>query len=308
MKPCSFTGVGSLPHRSPKSAVSHVFKHYEIPFLPQLPNGGMEKGMRYADFSCHGKKTNLDLQRKVDDFFSYASLDDFLNEYDRQKVLKIQMIGPYTVGRLLLCRDRLTVIDHKDIHPHFLQIYIKKAVEFLSLFEAKNKMWIIFDEPFLNELSAGEIFSGLDRIILKIEKKVDGSKFLFGLHSCNRWTPSLFSQFYDTRLRLMSFDVELGGNAIFENRQKLFEYLKKGFLLWGIVPTQKIYRTMKGDYFLRYLQTKNLQKKEVLNILSRSHFTPACGTATLRLKDEQTIARRLREISVETRRYYERGS
>ncbi len=268
----------------------------------------MEKGMRYADFSCHGKKTNLDLQRKVDDFFSYASLDDFLNEYDRQKVLKIQMIGPYTVGRLLLCRDRLTVIDHKDIHPHFLQIYIKKAVEFLSLFEAKNKMWIIFDEPFLNELSAGEIFSGLDRIILKIEKKVDGSKFLFGLHSCNRWTPSLFSQFYDTRLRLMSFDVELGGNAIFENRQKLFEYLKKGFLLWGIVPTQKIYRTMKGDYFLRYLQTKNLQKKEVLNILSRSHFTPACGTATLRLKDEQTIARRLREISVETRRYYERGS
>lgn len=231
----------------------------------------------------------------------YGALDDFLKRYNSQKIFKVQLAGPYTIAK--------SMIDPPDLFENFIEVFIDKTAAFLKLFQVKNKMWIIFDEPFLNELSAGEIFSDLDRIILKIEKKVDGSKFLFGLHSCNRWTPSLFSQFYDTRLRLMSFDMSLGGDAIFQDRQKLFEYLKRGFLLWGIIPTRpKRYQAMKGDHFLRYLQTKNLQKKEVLNILRRSHFTPACGTATLRLKDEQMIARKLREISIETRHYYERGS
>ncbi len=240
---------------------------------------------------------------------SYGALDDFLKQYDSQKIFKVQLAGPYTIAKSIPCSDQRPLIATPDLYQNFIQFFIDKTVAFLRLFRVKNKMWIVFDEPFLNELSAGKLFADLDRIIIEIEKKVDCSKFLFGLHSCNLWTPSLFSQFYDTRLRLISFDVELGGDAIFENRQKLFEYLKKGFLLWGVVPTQpKIYRTGKSDHFLRYLQTKNLQKREIFTILRRSHFTPACGTATLRLKDEQTIARRLKKISAETRRYYERGS
>lgn len=281
MKPCSFTGVGSLPHISPKKAVSHVFQHYEIPFLPQLPNRHPQELMIYQWLSSGS---------------FYGALSDFLKRVDSKKIFKVQLAGPLTIAKSGV----------GNFYPDFIQFYRDQLIEFLRRFEVKNKMWVVFDEPFLDESSAEQLFNDLDRIVSGIERKT--TKFLFGIHSCNQWTPLLFSRFFKTRLHLVSFDAELGADALFQDRSKLFSYLKRGLLLWGIVPTRKkAYEKINDDYFLRYLQTKNLQKKEILNILSRSHFTPACGTATLKLEDEQNIARKLLGISAAARDYYERG-
>lgn len=279
MKPCSFTGVGSLPHLSAKKAVSYVFRHYEIPYLPQLPNRHPRELMIYQWLSPS----------------FYGALDDFLKRVDSKKIFKIQITGPDSSGRALgMTRAR------------FIQFYTNRVIEFLKRFEVKNKMWVVFDEPFLDESSMEPLFNDLDRIIKGIERKT--KRILFGVHSCNRWTPRIFSRFFKTRLRLVSFDAELGAGALFYDRSKLFRYLKRGFLLWGIVPTRKkAHEKIEDDGFLRYLQTKSLQKKEILNILGRSHFTPACGTATLKLEDEQKIARKLLKISRTARDYYERG-
>lgn len=314
---CSYTGVGSLPFKDPKEAVSYVFDRYEIPFLPQLPKRSFREQMIYQyieDFPGLVQNTNhcfvdVEMFSKIlrdsqgdkagaqDDNFSFSflsSLDLFLQKTNSLHLpIKVQVTSPYTIASHLTCSDKKLLIDHHELYPYLIDYLGTKLEVLLKKFE-KKPLLVFFDEPMLTTFHGKEIFKILNRLVQRLKTPYR----LFGLHSCNQWSFSLFKMAFQSQFDILNFDVQLGFNEIFEDKKYLLDQLEKKWIMWGIISTSRKDIDVNEDFFIHLLKNKSLKKEETKIILNRSLFSLACGTALLSLEQEKKCAMQLKEIAV----------
>lgn len=307
---CATTGVGSLPFKTAEEAVAHVFSNYDIPFLPQLPRKSSREMMvvQFMEDFPGFKFTPTEAWIELDEFrpldlntfkFSYvSSLALFLKKSQAGKSpIKLQMTGPYTIANSLLCSDRKLIIDHEPIYEYLLQFIQKKAIYLASLISHAKSLMLILDEPMLNPVVAGPIFQEVAPIIIELKKKIQ----IVGMHSCNLWTPELFLDAFESEFNALSFDFEKGGEEILEDEGALLNYLNKGWVIWGVIPTYPFNPKMDEQLFSDFLKNKRLKKEITEAILFRSMFSPACGTGTLTIEQEKSAVQALNKIASVTK-------
>ncbi len=295
-----------MPFKTVEEAVSHVFSNYDIPFLPQIPKKSNQEMMvvQFMEDFPGFKFTPTEAWVDLDEFkpldlttfsFSYVScLDLFLKTSQAQaSPIKLQMTGPYTIANSLLCSDRKLIIDHPDVYEYLIRFIQKKAFFLTSLFSHIKELMLVFDEPMLNPVVALPIFEKISPMIAELKKKIS----YVGIHSCNLWTPELFGDAFQSEFNGLSFDFEKGAEEIFEDEVGLQAYLKKGWVMWGIIPTYPFASDIGVQLFNDFLKNKHLKKEMRDAIFIRSMFSPACGTGTLTIEQENKCVERLKKIS-----------
>ena len=309
--PCSTTGIGSLPYATVEEALTHVFSHYEIPFLPQLPNVSKREQMiaqPLEDFPGFREKKGAfsveldrfefeDFKRKTFSFAAFSALPRFLKQ-NRSEIIKLQMTGPSTIAEHLYCSDKRRLIDHPEIYEYLILFLIHKTQALIDRFEDKPQILFLFDEPVLTEKNSEMVFRGLGRMVDVLSKK---SNTLFGLHSCNRWSGPVFSEFFKSPLKMLSMDMLLNVDSLLADVEVMktwMAYLQKGWMVWGLGPD-----TDPSNILIARFKNEGLQNKKIISIIKRSLLSPACGTGLLSVAQERACAiqlkksaQRLREI------------
>ena len=162
LSPCAYTGVGSLPFTSVSQAIEHVFAHYEIPFLPQLPQSHLHEQMLYQfledfpGFTKAGNRLFIDLDRfkpqdpksKIFSFSFLGALDAFIQKSKKVPLVKLQVTSPYTMASHLFCSDQKLVLDHPPIYEHLKEFVLYKTKALLQKFPQPKLLF--FDEPMLS--------------------------------------------------------------------------------------------------------------------------------------------------------------
>ncbi len=312
IKSCSTTGVGSLPFTSVSQAIEHVFTHYEIPFLPQLPKQHLHEQMLYQfleDFPGFTKAGNQlfidldcfraeDLKTKTFSFSFLSALEPFCKKSKTAPLIKLQVTSPYTIASHLLCSDQKLVLDHPPMYDYLKEFIFYKTKALLQKFPQPKLLF--FDEPMLSHANVDQVLPMLEELIQNLKVK----DTLFGLHSCNLWSSVLFQKIFSSSFDIISFDMKEGLDAILEDSQALFSFLKKGWLMWGIVPASFV-SDFKPDFFIQSLQNKHLKKDKILTIVSRLLMSPACGTSQVSVDQEKKCAKNLKEIALYNRKFFE---
>lgn len=125
------TGIGSLPFRTVDSALQHVFTHYDIPFLPQLPRlqGGRDPLVPMLREALTPRMRDA-IERREPDALA-AALDEgaedpripmdlvrfhpavagFLRHLPGSGAAKLQMIGPVAFATLVAAELGATAPD-----------------------------------------------------------------------------------------------------------------------------------------------------------------------------------------------------
>lgn len=254
------------------------------------------------------KFQSVDFKKREFLFSYFSSLPYFLETLSPSvETVKIQMAGPFTLANHLICSDRRSLFSHQDLYGHLLKFLYYKTEALLEFFPSETEVIVVFDEPLLSEENAVVIFETLDSFVKKFRNRFKKKIIYYGLHSCNEWTPSIFSLFYQKSMDILSFDVKKGFEPFFclsvAQREAFF---KKKWILWGIVsdflnPHQWNNLGDSPDIFVQTLENKGLQKGAILSILKRSLFSPACGTARLSFEKEKKCVEYLRQVSLYSR-------
>ncbi len=321
----SFTGIGSLPFRSIDEAVSYVFSSYEIPFVPQLPGFYLEEQMIYQfleDFPGFSwkkdKKTGFIDLKKVDgkivphsfSFRFFKTLPLFLKTLEEKKTLKCikcQIAAPFTIASQVLCSDGKSVWEHKELYPIFIDFYSKKTKALLSLFPKDIELIFFFDEPCLWEKTIQFALPDIELLISHLKKSFSGRQIEYGLHSCNRWTPSLFEKCFKSPLDMLSFDFEmLKSSCDSRTMDALISYVKRGWILWGLQKTDILSDISYLNKFLDFFKKKELKKENIIDIVSHSLLSPTCGTAGWSIKEELTCSTWLKKTATKIKNFYKK--
>jgi len=299
--PGVFTGVGSLPFTSAKEAVEYVFQAYEIPFLPQLPQRSLQEHMVYQfledfpGFVLTPSQAFIDVEKfnpenllnKKFSFSFYKALPLFIKKADSVPLIKLQITSPYTIANTLLCSDKQLLSDHPPLCAYLNEFLYYKVSVLLEKFRHQTLL-VFFDEPMLTHRNSQEVLTVLNPLVRKLKNP---TRF-FGVHSCNQWSQKLFQDIFQSEFDMVNFDMKEVGEAIFEDLPSLFQFLKRGWIMWGGV----------GDDFIERLKNKDLKRKEVFTILNRSLFSLACGTGKLSLEMEKQGVESLKKITKELKR------
>ncbi len=313
MQPCSYTGVGSLPFVSVSQALAHVFAHYEIPFLPQLPKQHLHEQMLYQfledfpGFTQLGNRLFIDLdifkpQKLENKSFSFSflgALDSFIQKSKHVSLIKLQVTSPYTIASHLFCSDQKLVLDHGPIYEYLKEFIFHKTNALIQKFPQPKL--IFFDEPMLSRANVDEVLPLLEGYIQKLRRQ----DLQFGLHSCNLWSSFLFQKIFHSRFDIINFDIQEGLEAILEEPEALFSFLKRGWVMWGVVPTS-FSLNLEPASFIHSLQNKCLKTKQILTILAKSLMSPACGTSQVSMDQEKKCAKNLKQIALYSREFYEK--
>ena len=322
LSPCAYTGVGSLPFTSVSQAIEHVFAHYEIPFLPQLPQSHLHEQMLYQfledfrGFTKVGNRLFIDLDHfkpqnlpsQVFSFSFLSALEPFCQKSKKAPLIKLQVTSPYTMASHLFCSDQKLVLDHPPVYEYLKEFILYKTKVLLQKFPQPKLLF--FDEPMLSRANVDQVLPMLEGFIRSLTAfGMTGTlgmtgQCLFGLHSCNLWSSFLFQKIFLSSFDIISFDMKEGLDALLEEPEALFSFLKKGWLMWGVVPTS-FSGELAPDFFIHSLQNKHLKKEQILTIVAKLLMSPACGTSQVSVEQEQKCAKNLKQMALYSRKFYE---
>ncbi|MFY9401866.1 MAG: hypothetical protein WAQ07_00425 [Candidatus Omnitrophota bacterium] len=330
------TGIGSLPYGEAESALGLIFKYTpEIPFWPQLPKRSLKEGM-VAQFSENIPCLKLGAEGV---FFDSRRMDDELEEFygrvvsvdldyfkispdyapgvykfydmlasgfgiSEAQALKLQVTGPFTFAAAVNDEDKVPILHNKVMLQAVSKALSMKALWQAGMFKALGKPLVMFiDEPYLG--SFGSAYTALDRqdVVLGLREFSTGLKpvyDLLGVHCCGNTDWSIFTELED--IDIISFDA-------FDYLEKFLLYAKdiksflerKGFICWGIVPTQSF--TGNDNLSLLtdklYLGIEALVKKGVSESLLRERLliSPSCGLGTFTVEEAEKVFRMLAKVS-----------
>lgn len=335
--------IGSMPHTNPKRAVELVFDFFPAcPCWPQLPRKSVREGM-YFQYSekfpgimtdessgkiwVDEKKFSAELEGFYSHYLDsdngffriqpdtasgfYAMVDALKNPSAQLKAVKLQTIGPLTLGLTLTNQAGQSIYYNPEMREALVKNVVMKSlwqIEYLSAVKKQVSAILLFlDEPYLaaygsafTSVSREEIVALLTDTINEIEKlaaemmRKSGwqCKLLFGTHCCANTDWSILT---DSPLDIISFDAR----GFFENLALYVGGVKKfvdrgGMLAWGIVPNDdKIYGTAPKELAedlrekIDVLGGKGIEKQKLLDNFI---ITPQCGTGNA---DEKTAERSL---------------
>jgi len=233
---------------------------------------------------------------------SYSSWQPFLWELEERQspMAKVQLAGPMT------CQMALKVTDGKlDEEPiltsQLFQTVLAKAMGMIRpLLERGIRPVFFFDEPALFALDRTHPrhIVALQELRLAISTlKKRGA--LVGLHCCaNTDWKAIFSLGLDA----VSFDVFQSIDLILDASSEVKHFLLEGGrLFFGVISTQgdslneadPTEATKRLSEIREFFQKLGLNSKRIEKELDRSVLTPACGLATLKVEEAESIWSRL---------------
>lgn len=326
------TGVGSLPHTSPKTALEVILGNFQqLPYWPQLPKRDFRENM-YAEFSQDLPSVQIDLAHEwmgavIDDnllpqiegFYSrylaedldlfsigndYAAglyaLTDYREELRRAKWIKGQVTGPISFG-LKVTDQNLRPMLYDDALRDVLVKQIVRKAQWQEKFLAQLGPTLIFvDEPSLSLIGASVVALNRDEVVRDLEEVFSSMRGLKGTHCCGNTDWSLLLA---TSVDVISFDAyNYAENlALFADDVKRF-LGRGGGLAWGIVPTveEQIMRETGAHLAQRLEEAIGLLVKKGIDrdlVYERSLITPSCGLGTLSVRTAERAITLTRETS-----------
>jgi methionine synthase II (cobalamin-independent) len=336
---CLPTGVGSLPHTSPKEAYDLILNNLkEIPFWPQLSNLSFKENM-YAQFSYLlpnvvidevNKRVFIDtskdespaenflaqiLEENVD-YFAYQKeyfqglygMLERMESLNEIKVFKGQITGPISLG------FQVTDENRKPIYYNdFYRDMMIKNLRMMAIWQERelkklcDRTMIFLDEPFLSMI--GSAFTSIDRkkAIDQMNEVLSGIKGVKAIHCCANTDWSLV---LETNIEVLNFDAYEYADNLFLYADKVIEFLEKGGMIaWGIVPTmeENLDKENVGSLTERLEKNmKTLAEKGISmnDILQSSIITPSCGLGPSTIRGAEKALPILREISKKMRDRY----
>ncbi len=308
------TGVGSLPHTDPVSAVDDVFRFCpDMPYVPTLPNispyesiiwhdseflpGRVIEGNklyvdRSIDFSEDMEQIYLDfLELNTDRYAASSSYGSGYHEMEKRDLssvwcAKCQVTGPVTFGLTITDQDRRPLAYDEQYFDMLSKLMALRAgwYESLLIRAGAPRTLVVVDEPYLAALGSSvmQITPAMVAAALEdISSLVQGG---IGVHCCSNTDWGLLMSLNPA---VISLDAYGTSREFLLYPDQIAAYLERGGIIaWGVVPAEldKFDRESTETLWQRYLSIRRELKPVIGNELfdSQSIITPSCG---LRLAD-----------------------
>ncbi len=309
---CLPTGIGSLPHTSPKEACDLILNNLtEMPFWPQLSNISFRENM-YAQFIYPIPGAVIDDQNKrvfVEtssqppdledflsqviaesvDFFTYKKdhfhgLYELINQRDRLKEIKLikgQITGPISLGFQVTDENRKPIF-YNDIYRDMIikNLRLMARWQERELKKLCQRTMIFLDEPYLSMIGSAFISLNREKAVEYMNEVLEAIEGIKAIHCCgNTDWPMVLS----TKIDVLNFDAYGYADTLFLYPEDIAGFLKRGGILaWGIVPTSEedLTKETAESLTLRLEDNmKTLAQKgiDMEKILTSSIITPSCG-------------------------------
>jgi hypothetical protein len=315
------TGVGALPHQDSVAACDTVLRIFpEFPFVPTLPNRGMQEQIVFMDSEplpgrviAGGKLVvdrDLDLSEAMEQIYrdylekdaarygpSPAYASGFHEMMGRRipaaRFLKCQVTGPVTFGMQVVDRDRKPLAydpQYADILPKMIALRARFSEQEMHRCTGVPETLVVLNEPYLATLGSsvvpvdpGWVRSGWE----EMAALVDGG---LGIHCCANTD---WGFVFSLNPSVLSLDAYGTGREVLLYMDEITAYLERGGVIaWGIVPAEAAAfagETLDSLYeryrVLRSAVTAHIDA-EVFD--AHSLVTPTCG---IQGADEATAVR-----------------
>lgn len=308
------SGVGSLPHSNPRSAVDDVLRLCpDMPYVPTLPNispfesiiwhdseflpGRVIQGNklfidRSLDFSQDMEQIYLDYMEQNTNRYAaspeYGSGHYEMSGRDLSSAwcAKCQVTGPVTFGLTITDQDRRPLAYDAQYFDMLSKMLALRARWYESLLQKTGapRTLVVVDEPYLAALGSsvmqitGEmVASALDDISSLIEGGI-------GIHCCSNTDWGFLMSLNPA---VISLDAYGTSREFLLYHEQIRTYLEKGGIIaWGVVPAEldKFNLESTETLWRRYLSIrKELEPVVGYDLFdAQSIITPSCG---LRLAD-----------------------
>lgn len=314
------THIGSLPFLEVEEALDWSFS-LDIPAWPQLPKYEKEvmtlqflEGFPLWDKNQNVVKNFVKEEKEVLTFYelylkiieenqlellktfslsetSARAFFPFIKRAQKLKpsFLKGQITGPFTLGITLKNEKRENLIFDERLRDLLVKfITLKALAQAWELKKTNSEVIIFLDEPGLSGFGSSAFITLSKDLILTMINEVaeilQKYGFLVGIHVCanTSWDIVL-----ESSIQIISFDSFNFFEKFILYEKPLKNFLEKGVLAWGIVPTDKevLNQISLKDIVEKFkFQLKTLSKTLKISpeiILKKSLFTPSCGLGSL---------------------------
>jgi len=332
---CSSTGIGSIPHRNYKRVIDDILNDFDIPYWPQIFNRGFVENM-YVQFAKNMPCLNLDFEnekiffdttcntnfhnfyeRIVNEDFDYFKIpkkyaSGFYGFLDRAKELeyvKGQTTGPISFGLSVLDQDRKPILYNSAFFEAVVyNLTMKARWQAKNLKEISKNVIMFFDEPYMSSYGSAYISLEKETALWALNEVLDGVKkegAITGIHCCGNTDWNLVMS---SNADIVSFDAYNFSDRFSLYASDINEFLKKGCIAWGIVPTSNDIinedcesLVNKLEHKIEELVDKGINKKLILR---KSLITPSCGAGSLYYKAADKVLRLTSEVSGKMKEKY----
>lgn len=256
--------MGILPHRDPEKALELAFS-LDIPFWPQLPLVSYSEdtyvqtalGLPGLEVDHQAKRLTLNGQSFSRQLEGYLALDDdhtifslsdedsltwasfrerVSQEGSRYPAVRGQFMGPISLALMIKDGEGKPII-YDDLVREVVILHVARKVNrhLKDLRELHPNAFVWVDEPGLEFLFTGITGYPAERARYDLESFLKQLKGLKGVHLCGNpdWDFLLRSG-----LDLLSLDAFHNAEILTGYREGLADFLMRGVVAWGIVPTQ----------------------------------------------------------------------
>jgi methionine synthase II (cobalamin-independent) len=309
---CLATGIGSLPHTSPKEACDLIVANLkDIPFWPQLSNLSFKENM-YAQFLYHLPGVVIDENEKrvyIDDNVDSAAIDEFLarllsenvghfayseeyfhglfemlkrqDDFGGITMFKGQITGPISLGFQVTDENRKPIF-YNDIYRDMIikSLGMMARWQEQTLGQICDKTLLFVDEPFLSMIGSAFISITKEKAVAYMNEVLGAMKGRKAIHCCANTDWGLVAE---CAIDVLSFDAYEYADTLFLYSDDVIRFIERGGMIaWGIVPNnEKLLATESVERLVSRLEgiMKRLSDRGISmdEILSSSLFTPSCG-------------------------------
>lgn len=309
---CLATGIGSLPHTSPKDACDLIIAALkDIPFWPQLSNLSFRENM-YAQFLYHLPGVVIDEKEKrvtvdpnmdpgaIDGYLSrllsgdvehFAYSEDYFHgmfemlgrkdELDGITLFKGQITGPISLGFQVTDENRKPIF-YNDIYRDMIisGLGIMARWQERTLGQLCERTLIFVDEPFLSMIGSAFISITRDKAVSHMNEVLGAMEGMTAIHCCANTDWGLVAQ---CDIDVISFDAYEFADSLLLYGEDVIRFIEGGGMIaWGIVPNNEEFLAREDVHGLiarlEGIMGRLAQKGISMDdILASSLITPSCG-------------------------------
>ncbi len=333
------TAIGSLPHTDTKEAIDLVFDYLpDCPPIPQLANVNAMEDMtaQFSEkipgivFDKDDKRWYMDTEtedfwEKLEEFYSdysliieegnneplekYAVSNEFMSSMEyflkkiseiKPKVIKGQIIGPFTYATTLVDRDKKCAYYDETLKDIIIKGLTLKALWLAEQFKSaspKSKIIIFMDEPSISQWGTSSFLTIKKEDIIgdiaEISSVLKEREIYTGVHCCGKSDWSIIT---GSKVDILNFDAFFFAQSLSLYSKEIENFLEKGgYIAWGIVPTLDVdaLESATADSLLKkfqeavsFLTDKNISQELIIN---SSLITPSCGAGSLNTAQAQKV-------------------
>lgn len=309
------TGIGSLPFSDPDIALEHVFRHYSMPFCPQLPqitpgladaipqmlDEILTSQMRHALRTRNPPRFLASLEAALShsesatqQWLSQPCFSGFRSRSANHKQIKLQLIGPLIAHTI--CEHFLGQSVSSDQLFMLLLTWIERlSVALLGLLclDTRQRVILVWDDGNLPLLTS----SSRRRQYLEVHQAIASGTVLPGIHSCHIQDLATFTQMFPHAI--LALDITVIRIEDSNNANAIVHHLQHGgeFILGlidtsrsSIDPTETLYRArMLCDLCDRQVCMRPWRHQISLS--------GGCGTGLRDIQFEQSLVRVLAQAA-----------